>query len=130
MADRPEIQLILAAPDAASKLRLYADGAAVRAERSALVQLALRNGAGVDLAIDELWREIQGERLTGMTMFARHLVETCSLRNGVEIEEVRDVLWTCISIEVYDLLVLQRRWTRAAYADWLTRTLIASVTDS
>lgn len=45
-------------------------------------------------------------------MLARHLVDTGQLRTGVE---------------VYDLLVLQRGWTRAAYAQWRGLTLIASL---
>lgn len=113
IAERPEIQQIMAQPDVRIKLRLYAEG-------SARIQLALRNGAPVDPAIDELWQTIQGERLAGMTGFARHLQGTGQLREGVGADEVRDVLWACISIEVYDLLVLQRSWTSAAYADWLT----------
>jgi AcrR family transcriptional regulator len=127
VADREGAQRIREESDVRTKLRLYAEGAAARAERSAGVQLALRNGAPADPAIDELWQRLQAERLAGMTMLARHLVATDQLRSGIEVDEVRDVLWTCISVEVYDLLVLQRGWTRNAYVDWMARTLIASV---
>lgn len=129
VAARPEAQRIQDEPDVRAKLRLYAEGAGARAERSARVQLALRNGAAVDPAVDDLWQTLQAERLAGMTMLARHLVDTKQLRAGIEVDEVRDVLWTCISVEVYDLLVLQRRWSRHAYADWLGGVLIASLTD-
>jgi AcrR family transcriptional regulator len=129
VADRAEAQRIREEPRVPVKLRLYAESAALRAERSAAVQLALRNGAPADAAIDELWQQIQGERLTGMAMLAGHLVATGQLRTGIGVDEVRDVLWTCISVEVYDLFVLQRGWSRAAYADWMARTLIASLTD-
>ena len=129
IADRPEVQQINAEPDVRVKLRLYAQGAALRSERSARVQLALRNGAAVDPATDELWQAVQGERLIGTTGLARHLVGTGQLRDGITVEEVRDVVWTCISAEVYDLLVHQRGWTRSAYVEWLTRTLVASVVE-
>jgi AcrR family transcriptional regulator len=128
VAERPEARAVQDEPDVRQKLRLYAQGAAVRAERSARVQLAIRNGAPSDRAIDELWQTLLQERLTGMTMFARHLVDTGQLREGIGVDEARDVLWTCIAVEVYDLLVLQRGWNRAAYADWLARTLVASLT--
>ena len=130
VADRPEVQRLREDPDVRVKLRLYAESAAVRAERSGRVQLALRNGAASDPTIDALWQSLQSERLAGMTMLARHLVDTGQLRAGTSVDEVRDVLWTCISVEVYDLLVLQRGWTRARYATWLTRTLIASLTET
>ena len=70
---------------------------------------------------------VQEERLTGIAMFARHLVGTGQLRTGIGVDEVRDVVWTCISIEVYDLLVLQRGWSLDDYARWLARTLAASI---
>ncbi len=129
VADQRDAQRIREEPDVRTKLRLYAESAAARAERSAGVQLALRNGAPADPAIADLWQQLQAERLTGMTMLAGHLIATDQLRAGIEVDEVRDVLWTCISIEVYDLLVVQRGWTRSGYADWMARTLIASIVD-
>ena len=127
VADRPDAQRVREEPDVRTKLRLYAEGAAARAGRSGRVQLALRNGAPADPAVAELWQRLQAERLHGMTMLARHLVETAQLRAGIGVDEVRDLLWTCNSVEVYDLLVLQRGWTLAAYADWMARTLVVSI---
>ena len=127
VAQRPEVRRIREEPDVRVKLRLYAEGAAARAERSDRVQLALRDGAAVDPAVDELWRAVQAERLAGTTMAARHLVDTGRLRAGVEVEEAADVLWTAISVEVYDLLVLQRGWSLDRYTGWLARTLVASL---
>ena len=129
VADRPQSQRIRDEPDVRSKLRLYAEGAAAGADRSARLQLALRNAAPSSAAIAELWRTVQAERLTGMTMLARHLVGTGQLRTGIDADHVRDVLWTCISVEVYDLLVFQRGWDRNSYANWLARTLTASLLD-
>lgn len=127
VADRPENQRIRAEPDLRTKLRLYAEGAAVRATESARVQLAIRAGASSDARVAGLWRSIEEQRLLGATMFARHLLGTDGVRAGVDAAEIADVVWTCISVEVYDLLVLQRGWSSAAYADWLTRTLVAAV---
>ncbi|KQP95978.1 MULTISPECIES: TetR/AcrR family transcriptional regulator [unclassified Rathayibacter] len=127
VADRPETRRIIAEPDVRTKLRLYAEGGALRSERSARIQLAVRTGAAVDPTTDELWQRIQGERLAGTAGFAAHLVGTGQLRAGIDVDEIRDVLWTTVSIEVYDLVVLQRGWTRDAYVDWVTRTLIASI---
>ena len=129
VADRPDADRIRQEPDVRTKLRLYAEGAAARAERTAGVQLALRNGAPADPAIDELWQRLQAERLHGMTMLAQHLHDTGQLADGVGVEKVRDVLWTCISVEVHDLLVRQRGWTSAAYADWMARTLVAAIVE-
>lgn len=125
VAQQPAALAIRAEPDPAEKLRRYAQDAGPRQRRSARLQLVLRAGADADPAVRELWEAIQAERLLGMTMLARHLEGTGGLRCGVE--EARDVLWTCISAEVYDLLVRQRGWSDGQYVEWLTRTLIASL---
>ncbi|MGW4534295.1 hypothetical protein ACWEOI_25460 [Nocardia sp. NPDC004340] len=39
-------------------------------------------------------------RLAGMTMFGRHLLDTGQLRDGLDLDEVRDILWTYIAVEV------------------------------
>lgn len=67
------------------------------------------------------------ERLTGMTMFARHLHDGGHLRAGVSLGEASDVLWTCTSTELYELLVLHRGWTPARYARWVVDALVAAL---
>lgn len=129
VADRPEVHRIQQEPDARRKIRLYVQGAAERAARSAGIQLVLRNGAEADPAVARLWAQVQDERLVGMTMFARHLAETGCLASAVDVERARDVLWTCTAVEVYDLLVRQRGWALDAYAEWLERALIASLVE-
>ncbi len=76
VAERPEARAVRDEPDVREKLRLFAAGAAERAERSARVQLVIRNGAPGDPALDELWQAVLAERLAGMTMVAQHLAAT------------------------------------------------------
>lgn len=85
VADRPESQQIREEPDVRTKLRMYSQGAAARADRSARVQLAIRNGAAVDPAVNDLWQLLQAQRLTGMTMLAHHLIDTGQLSAGIEV---------------------------------------------
>lgn len=125
VAERPAALAVRAEPDVREKLRIYAADAAERNARSARVQLVVRDGAAADAALDAVWAQVQAERLAGMTMVARHLVESGGL--AVTVEEARDVLWTCVSVEVWDLLVHRRGWSPEAYAAWLARTLAASL---
>jgi hypothetical protein len=67
------------------------------------------------------------ERLTGMTEFARHLYQGGHLRHGVSLEEARDVLWTYNSVELFDLLVLQRGWDPDKYGRWIAEAMIAAL---
>ncbi|WP_433164314.1 TetR/AcrR family transcriptional regulator [Kribbella sp. CA-247076] len=127
MAERPEARAIQAEPDVRRKIALYVDGLKVRQERSARVQLMIRDGRHHDETLRETWETLLTERLTGMTMFARHLVDSGGLRAGITVEEVADVLWTCIAVEQYELLVLHRGWSLERYTTWIGRTIGDSV---
>jgi hypothetical protein len=63
----------------------------------------------------KVWDELQAERLRGMAMFAKALTEQGHLRPEVHATEARDVLWTYNSAELYQLLVIQRRWSAQRY---------------
>jgi hypothetical protein len=62
-----------------------------------------------------------------MAMMARHLVDTGQLRADIDHTEVRDLLWTYIAVEQYELLVLQRRWSLDRYTAWLAHALTAAL---
>ena len=126
MAERPESRAVQQEPDVRRKIQLYVDGFVQRQQRSARVQILIRDGRHNDETLRETWQTLLDERLTGMTMFGRHLLDTGDLRPGITLDEVADVLWTYISVEFYELLVLLRGWTPERYAD-----LVASaITDA
>ena len=127
MAERDEIKRLQAEPDAQQKLRLYAQLYADRAKRGVPFELLARAAAASDPAAEEVWAQMAQERLAGMTHFARHLSDSGLLRPTCSIEEARDVLWTFISPELWELLVLERQWTPGRFAGWMGRMLIAAL---
>lgn len=127
MAERTEAQAIQAETDVRRKIKLYVDGLARRQERSAKVQILIRDGRHTDETLDEVWQKLLDERLTGMGMLGRHLLDSGQLRPGIEPDEVRDVLWTYIAVELYELLVLQRNWSLDRYAAWITRGITGAI---
>ena len=58
---------------------------------------------------------------------ARFLKQRGYLREGVTLAEATDILWTCTSDELYDLLVTQRRWSLPRFARFLGDYLIAAL---
>jgi len=120
IAQRSEAQAVQAEPDLRRKLTLYFEGMVRRQQRSAKVQLLIRDGRHVDPSLEEIWQKLLNERLFGMGMLGNHLLESGQLRDGIEADEVRDVLWTCTAIELYELLVLDRGWSLDRYAGWIT----------
>lgn len=128
VADRPESRAIDDEPDIRTKLEMYAAVAATRSDRAGRLTLVIRDGARSDNALAELWAQTLEQRLRGMTMLATHLAEAGGLRRALSVEEARDSLWTLISPEIYELLVVQRGWPKERYRDWITRAMIAELT--
>lgn len=127
VARRPAADAMRAEPDARVKIAMYARNMARRQQRAAWVQILIRDGRHVDDELDEVWQRVLAERLTGMTMLGQHLLDTGGLRAGIGLEEVRDVLWTYIAVELYELLVLERGWPLDRYADWITNAITAAL---
>jgi AcrR family transcriptional regulator len=127
MVQRSEAQAIQAEPDVRRKIALYVEGLARRQERSAKVQILIRDGRHADGTLEEIWQKLLDERLFGMGLLATHLVDSGQLRPGIETDEVRDVLWTYIAVELYELLVLTRTWPLDRYTTWLTQAITAAL---
>jgi AcrR family transcriptional regulator len=124
---RSEADAIRVEPDVRRKIVMYTRGLAARQQRSAKVQILIRDGAHTDESLAALWQQLLAERLTGMTMLGRHLIESGQLRERIELDEVRDVLWTYTAVELYELLVVERGWPLDRYADWIGRAVTAAL---
>jgi AcrR family transcriptional regulator len=126
LSQRDWITAIHTEPDAQVKLRMYATVLVGMLPRTAPIQLLIRQAAG-DPAIAELWQQIRFGRLMGMTDFATNLAEAGCLRDGVTLEDARDVLWTYSSPELYELLVLERGWTSDRYVTFVAQGAAAAL---
>jgi len=127
VAERDPIKRIQAEPDPRSKLRMYSQYFVQGAQRAVAVELLARDAASADPAAAAVWRQIQQQRLTGMSQFARHLHAGGHLPAGTTAEDARDVLWTFTSPELWELVVIQRGWTPARYGDWLASMLTTAL---
>ena len=58
---------------------------------------------------------------------ARFLRRRGYLRQDVTLAQATDILWTCTSDELYDLMVLQRGWSLPRFARWLADYMIATL---
>ncbi|MDQ3897158.1 MAG: TetR/AcrR family transcriptional regulator [Actinomycetota bacterium] len=127
MLQRDRVRRMEAETDPRRKLTMYGEHLAESAPRRVPVELLVRAAAAGDPGAARVWEELEIERLTGMEFFARHLHEGGHLRPGVTVDEARDVLWTCNSAEVYDLLVLRRGWSAEHYGRWVAGVLAAAL---
>src|SRR3954452_8206991 len=122
MVERQSLRSVREERDPRRKLRLYADFVASTAPRHVPIQLLVRAAADTDAEAAGLWRRLSDERLRGMGMFAAHLRD--DLREGVTVDDARDLLWAHNSPELWDLLVIQRGWSPARFASHLADALI------
>ena len=127
VADRPAMRAVRDEPDVRRKIEMFIGGLAQRQARSAKVQILIRDGRHVDDSLAPVWAKLNDEALAGMTMLARHLAASGQLRAGVDVDEVRDVLWNYLAIDTYERLVLIRGWPLERYSAWLARTIIAAI---
>ena len=91
------------------------------------IRLLMRAAAATDPDIAALVDESDNERLERMGHHARFLQERGYLREGVSVSEATDVLWTCSSVELYELLVLRRGWSPTRFAAFVTDLMIAEL---
>jgi AcrR family transcriptional regulator len=127
VAERPAMRAVRDEPDVRRKIEMFVGGLAHRQARSAQVQILIRDGRHVDDSLAPIWAKLDDEALVGMTMLAGHLVDTAQLRDGIDVDEVRDVLWNYLAIDTYERLVLIRGWPLQRYSDWLSHTIIAAI---
>jgi AcrR family transcriptional regulator len=127
VARRPAVQAMRSEPDVRRKIAMFLDGLAERQARSADVQILIRDGRHVDDALGPVWAAMENEGLTGMAELSRHLEESGQLREDLDVDEVRDVLWNYLAIDHYERLVLRRGWSLERYTAWLTGSVISSL---
>ena len=127
VAERPAMQAVRDEPDVRRKIAMFVDGLAQRQARSARVTILIRDGRHVDDSLAPVWAKLHDEGLTGMTTLGRHLLETGQLRDGIGLDEVRDVLWNYLAIDHYERLVLSRGWSLERYSRWLADAITSAL---
>lgn len=91
------------------------------------IRLLIRSAALVDAEIATLLQQNDDQRLTRARHHADFLAERGYLRDDVTVDEATDVLWTCTSVEFYEMLVLQRGWSHERFAHVLANFMITSL---
>jgi AcrR family transcriptional regulator len=127
VAERPAMQAVRDEPDVRRKIAMFVGGLAQRQTRSARVQILIRDGRHVDDSLAPIWAKLNDEGLVGMTMLGRHLIENGQLRDGIDLDEVRDVLWNYLAIDTYERLVLSQGWPLERYSHWLARAITSAI---
>ena len=95
--------------------------------RVAPILLLVRAAAGADDEMAAVRRETEDGRLVRMAHNARYLVDGGHVRDGLDLERVRDVLFAYSSPELYELLVLRQGWSTDDYSRFVADGIAAAV---
>ena len=117
---RDYVHAIQAAPDAATKITIYAAALAAIAPRMALVLGIIQEAARDEPGLAALWAEIAERRAANMRLFVADLAAVAPLR--LDPDQAADIVWATNAAEMYQLLVSRRGWSPQRYEDFLADT--------
>jgi hypothetical protein len=121
---------VLAATNPRDKLARYATAARQVGERvGPMLAKLLAAACGGDPELTRFRTTINSERLIGAGAMVSHLASTGGLRTDLDPDRARDIVWTLILRELYELLVNDRGWSPHEYEQWLARALADAIAD-
>lgn len=128
MADRPEIQAVRAARSPREAARAYAALVPAFAARIGPLATMALHASGADADLAAFVAETGAERLAGATGTARAWEAAGWLREGVGVEQARDVVWMLSGPSLHEL-ARARGWGDEEFVDWASGVLLATVLD-
>jgi AcrR family transcriptional regulator len=117
---RDYVRAIQAAPEAATKIAIYAAAITAIAPRMALVLGIIQQTAQTEPELARLWHEIGERRAANMRRFVADLATAAPLR--LDPGQAADIVWATNAAETYQLLVGQRGWSPQRYEQFLVDT--------
>ena len=118
--ERDYVRAIRAAPDAETKIAVYASAMRGIAGRLAPVLSIIQQAAPTEPELASLWRQIADRRAANMRQFAADLAAAAPLR--LDPGDAADIIWATNAPELYQLLVSQRGWSPERYEHFLADT--------
>ncbi len=112
--------------DLTDPVEIVAQWGTLTAEVAPLVApilLLIRDAAATDPEIAALIDEMDNERRARMAENARRLHDAGHLRVGISLDEATDVLWTYSAPELFELLVLRRKWSTQRFGRFVAEAI-------
>ena len=123
VSDRPEVGRLKQERDPDALLRGYAHMVTTIGSQVAGLSRALIVAAGSDPEARKLWETWQSQRHFGARAVVGALAALGGLRDGLELAEAADLVWVHNDPALYHRLVIERRWAKKHFEEWLYQTL-------
>lgn len=124
--DREPVAEMKAASQPETTLRLHAHNVADINGRYAEIDEVLRQAAGADPELRQLWDGAERERHDGATIVIDNILAKGQLRAGLDRDRAIDILWLLMAPDHLRRL-RQRGWDDTDYAHWLADTLVGQL---
>ncbi len=113
--------------DPRKALTLWANTVVDVAARVAPISAVLYAAADGDPDAAELLADEARTRMFGATAFVRYLASLDALATDISEQQAADLCWALMDGHLYQLLVTKRGWTAAAFTQWLSDCLAATL---
>jgi TetR/AcrR family transcriptional regulator of autoinduction and epiphytic fitness len=121
--DRPKPQAVLHDTNQRRQLEMFSTDITEIMSRAAPVFEIMRSAAKLEPEIAELLQNMLEERLQNMIHFVQSVAANGSLRDGLDEAQAGEIVWAMTSPELFQLLTVDRGWTKEKYAQWLADAL-------
>lgn len=127
LLDRPWVQQVRAEPDGRRAMAIWLANSRLIFTRVAPIMKIVRDAAGADPEMAAQWEVNQQQRLTAHRALAQQLADKQALKPQLSVEKAADIIFTLVSLEVYQLLTAECGWTPAEWERWTTITLTDAI---
>ena len=124
--ERQPVKKMKAAPDPEETLRLHARNVAAINRRYDEVDEVLRQAAGADPELHQLWQDAEQQRHDGASIVIDNVLEKGDLKPGLDRGDAIDILWLLMAPDHLHRL-RDRGWDASDYQRWLADTLVSQL---
>ena len=124
LTDRAEVQAIRQGTDAGVMVRQWASLCRAIFTRVLPLLPTLAEAAAADPGVRAQWRNnAVTNRYTETKIFVTRLATLVELPEGLDIERASDLLWTYVSFQTAEALIIERGWTPDEYETWTAHSI-------
>jgi AcrR family transcriptional regulator len=126
--ERSEYQAMFETEDPVEMLRIGVGLTVALFQRMRPLMPTIRAAVAAEPTVAESWRANYGQaRYDGTAAGMARLAELRALKRGLDVGRATDIMWTVLSVETYEALVVARSWTAGEYGSWVLDTLQAAL---
>jgi AcrR family transcriptional regulator len=116
-------QSVLMEKDPVSQIDDFAADISHILERIAPLFEIMRIAAKTETDIADMREKLLAERLENLEKFVRVIAANGNLRDGLDVHLAAETVWTIAGPEVFQLLTVDRKWSKERFSEWLGDTL-------